>query len=212
MSPAFRPKPAFENGADRWVAAEWVLLLLLAAGVLSWLFVPDNAPGQHDFRDFFYPAARLVAQGQSPYGLIVYPPHFALMLGPLGLLPYHVAATLWQLINLSLLAITLRISEQLVGLNPGWRRRTIVYLALLLWAPAYFHFSLGACSLIVAASLCGALFANQRDRQWLAGLLLAVSAIKPQLVFLLGAGLVLRAWREHGWLPTRLPQPGRLRS
>jgi len=187
------------------IAAEWLVLLLLAACAADWFLVPERRPAQPDFHLYFYPAGQHVAQGLSPYLFkvgtgenqtgFVYPPHLALLLAPLGLLSAHTAAAVWEITNLSLLALTVWLSEKVVHLNLGWRRRFIVFFALLLWAPTVTHFTLGSCTLLVAASLTGALLAIQRNRLWLAGLLLAISAVKPQLVFLMGAGLVLRAWR-----------------
>ena len=188
-----------------WLAAEWVLLLFLLGCVANWLLVPANAPHQPDFHHYFYPAGKNIAHGISPYEYrvekddsgFVYPPHLALILAPFCLSTPEVGATLWQFFNLALLAATLWLSERVAGFPLGWRRRAIVYLGLLLWIPIYDHFYLGSCTLIVSASAAGGLLAIQRNRLWLGGFLLAISAVKPHLVVLLGAGLVLRDWRIH---------------
>lgn len=186
-----------------WQAVEWLALLVLAGYAARWLLVPGNGPRQYDFHTYFYPAGQAMAHRTSPYdfrspssGLgFVYPPHLAVLLAPLGMLPEGLAAGLWEILNLALLLASVGLSERLCGLELGWRRRVITTLSLLLWAPVATHVILGSCTLIVTASLGGALLALRQGRTGLGGFLLAIAAVKPQLVFLLGAGLVVREWR-----------------
>ena len=196
---------ADDSSAARWQAVEWILLVVFLGLVGNWLLVPQNAPHQPDFHHYFFPAGNHLARGLSPYDFevknddsgFVYPPHLALILVPFCLGTPDFGAILWELFNLGLLAATIGLSEMFAGLNLGWRRRIIVFLGLLLWVPIYDHFYLGSCTMIVAASVAGALVALQRRWIWLAGILLAVSAVKPHLVVVLGAGLVLREWRAN---------------
>jgi hypothetical protein len=183
------------------VFAEWLVLALLASWFANWLteaMGPVHAQAFVDFRIFYAGGLDLVHR-MSPYGEggFVSPPWFALLIVPFALLPFELAARCWLAFTLGLLVATVVMVSRLLDLRLGIRRAAILVLGLTWWAPVEHHLVLGQNSLLVAASTVGAVLAVERGRLYLAGLLLAVASVKPQLAFLLGPGLALWSWRRY---------------
>ncbi len=187
----------------RWPAVEWLLIGLLGAALAVWLSEPDHVV-QPDYAYYYYPSGALLLHGQSPYGFITkwgdtspMPPWFALLVGPLSLLPRHAATWCWLVLNFGMIAAIVVLAARLCGAQPGVRRTLLAALALALWGPGSTHLFLGQSTLLVTLAAVGALLAAERGRLWLAGLLMVVAASKPHLVFLLGLGLTLHGWRTR---------------
>jgi hypothetical protein len=182
------------------VVGEWLLL-----AVLAWQFADfvDRAIVRLDLPlvDFrvFYAGGRQFAQGMSPYEVrsVVNPPWFSLLMAPLAVLPYELAARCWLILTLALLGANVVLAARLCHLRLGPSRTAILFLALPLWYPVADHLVNGQSSVLAAAGALGAVLAADRGRPWLAGLLLAVAAVKPQLMFLLGPGLALWCWGRY---------------
>lgn len=126
-----------------------------------------------------------------------YPLTAFVLIMPIALLPWHIAHPLW--LAITVLSFLLAVAAVLsAGRLLPWSHRSIVFVALS-FALAPFHTGLAAGSIVcvaVAASAVG-VWAAGRDREVLAGVLLAVAAgLKPQIglpfVFYY---LVLRRWR-----------------
>ena len=185
----------------RWpAAAEWVALLSLSLVLAARLAVPDPRIGDDDF-GVFWAGARALARGASPYvGDFVSPPWFALYLLPLTPLPTDAARGLWLGLNLLLLAASTGLAARLTDLRWPLRRVLLVTLLLALWPPVEFGLRLGQNSLLAWLLVLLALTAAQRGQLAGAGALLALATIKPQLGWLMAAGLVAWTARRGGAL------------
>ena len=120
-----------------------------------------------------------------------YPPAFHILITPLGLLPYSAAWLLFNLVSLSAFAAAL------------WRRAAPLPMGqnLLFCAPiVLITFLLGQASLLWAAALIAAFSALERDRPVVAGLLIAMLSLKPQLGIMIPFALAAGGyWRVILW-------------
>jgi hypothetical protein len=189
------------RGGDRTIAArpiviaEWAALAVGAALLAYLLGSPDPRIGDDDFQ-VFYEGAAAFARGESSYvGDFVSPPWFALALVPLTALPLGVARVAWLGLNLALLVGATAAGARLV--DAGWPPRRVLLAAVLcaLWPPVTFGLKLGQNSLLAWLLVLGSVLTLRADRPAASGALLALATVKPQLAFLFGAGLALRAWR-----------------
>ena len=157
----------------------------------------------------FYTGAAAIASGKSPYvGDYVSPPWFALFLAPLTGLPLPVARGVWLALNLGLLLAATHLCAGIAGLRWPTRRLLLATVLFALWPPIEFGLKLGQNSLLSWVLLLGALAAVSVRHYGLAGGLLALSLIKPQLGFLLGGGLAVAAIHTEGLRPMALSGAG----
>lgn len=117
-----------------------------------------------------------------------YPPHMLLFLAPVALVPYLVALALWSLTGaVGFIAVAL-------GGKPLRDDRRLMW-ALLLAPVVWVNIVFGQFGLLLAAMFIGALRALP-TRPVLAGILIGVLTVKPQLGLLLAPLLLLLgAWR-----------------
>jgi hypothetical protein len=144
-------------------------------------------------------AFRLWLQGGNPYGpytgflgelqpagWFAYPPSSLPIGGLVALLPWQLSGLLFVIANIVCFEL--------------WSRRTSGrsgVLWMLLWLPLAHGLIIGQTSLLIVFAVLAAeaLYAQRRDRA--AGLLLALALLKPQIVLLPVAWLLLRAARER---------------
>lgn len=178
-------------------------LALCAAGI--WLRMLAAEPNfGTDFFPLYFAAKRVIA-GSSPYGAaataqlaaawpepfaaagIAYPLPLILLVAPLTLMPFLLAATIWVLAGGAGAFGALR-------LQPG--QRSLVLLPLL-FLPFYRSVALGQATLIWFALAAGLVLGVRQRRPALVGVLGALLLLKPQngLFFALG-GLVWGARRQ----------------
>ncbi len=118
-----------------------------------------------------------------------YPPTFLLLALPFGQLPIVTGFVLWIVASSTLLWLALRLG----GFSPG------ATLAVVLSPAALQNALLGQNGALTTASLAGGLLLASR-RPWLAGLLLSLLCLKPQLGLLVPVFLIARRdWRTLGW-------------
>lgn len=133
-----------------------------------------------------------------------YPPTLAAILSPLGRLPFATAAAIFGLvqIGLLLLAITLWRRELLnININGG-----TAWLWGCATAPLIIETLLGGqLSLLAVASVSLAVFCLQREHTALAGMVLAISLYKPNVLWLVVlASCIARPRLLVGFVPTAL--------
>jgi hypothetical protein len=212
-----------ENGA--WLTLERVRaysLIVLALGVLGfagWIAVSDGAidrngkPIGTDFSSFYaagslaledkaanvYDAAAHYARQQqmfgttTPYYAWYYPPIFLLVAAPLALLPYPLALALWQglslLFYLGVIAAILRRSTLPAAIRRTWWPVALAF-------PAVF-INLGhGQNGFLTAGLFGAALLALTQRPYLAGMLFALMAYKPQFALVVPLALLAGGqWR-----------------
>jgi len=196
-----------------------ILLLVLACVatlVANILYFAQRMP-HFDFVAF-WSAGRAVARGLSPYDAqtmamlqspagydesffspYYYPMWTALAFVPFGMLPLNVAATLWQTLNQ--MALLGSVVVVLVALD--WRPGAMPFAALVcswvVFHPTLVAFFNDQLSIVILALVCGALFLLTKEQAGVAGCLLALTLIKPQLGIvivpaLLGTMILRRQW------------------
>lgn len=148
---------------------------LLAHGPLSALYDPEA------FR-VFQASLGTKLSGTLPF---IYPPTYALLILPLGLLPYPAAFLLWQAVTLGLFAISLRKA----GLTAAELTATLIAPA------AIVNMAAGQNGFLTSALLVGGM-ALLTSRPLSAGSLFGLLTFKPQLGLLLPVVcFARRRWR-----------------
>ncbi len=109
----------------------------------------------------------------------------ALIYAPLALLPFRVALWVWRLLSLGMLVACSRLLSMIFAV----RRLYILLLATALF-PVALTVVQGQDSLLLLLLFSASLAALRRDRDEVAGLLLACASFKPQLVLPLAAVLL----------------------
>lgn len=193
-----------------WQVAVLVPALFLALIVIwldrSWIAIMENGKTAVAI-DFtvFWAAAKLAYMGDpisafDPDNLAaihgvhgdvwmpwLYPPGFMIVILPLGAFSFHVAWIIF--LSLSVLAMLAAIRPFAGGVKPVW-----IGFAL---APAIFPaLTIGQNSLLWVACLLAALASLRADRPIMAGVLIGILTLKPQLGILIPfALLACGAWR-----------------
>lgn len=199
-------------GHDQGRRALLALLLVILSAAMTYqnYRFALQAPGGNDFLPRWLGTRLWLTQGISPYDPVVaeqaqqiiygrpadpeagedlarfaYPLPVVIFVSPLSLLPFTWARAVWMtVLEAALLALTL-IGIQLAR----WRPRPWLFAALmifsLVWYQGFRAVVLGQFAVIEAALIAGALWAIQREQDAVAGILLALSLTKPQIVVLL---------------------------
>jgi hypothetical protein len=185
----------------RLVAYTWLFValagLLLARGLHKGGLFEEG-----EFNDFR--AYHLAAQGVwerdlapayrdalRPYQ---YPPPFALLVAPFGLLPYRAALPLWVLLNLAVVVFIFRRLEALLGMPLSPESRIAGFI--LVYRMVESDFANGNANVLVLALALGATSLARRRRPLAGGALLAAAALAKVSPVVGGLWIVYRArWR-----------------
>lgn len=117
----------------------------------------------------------IVRDGVLPY---VYPPYLAILMAPLGALPYGVAWLMWLAFNAVLIsAVTITLQRYL---RLGRVAATLLWTASLSFLPVFVTAIQGQTSILLLALFTSAFLALRAERPWVAGALLSLTLIKPQ--------------------------------
>jgi hypothetical protein len=143
---------------------------------------------------------RVVPEKPADEGLLPFlnPPHMALTLAPLALLPRPAAFALWTVFQLGLAVLAGRYLLRLQAGEP-FAVRCLTLLTVLAFPPLFASFQLGQLSLWGLVCLLGFTVALKEGRPWTTALWVVAGTVKPQLI--LPAWLILfalRRWRELG--------------
>jgi hypothetical protein len=200
-----------------------IVLSLLGLTWTNYRFSLQN-PGGNDFLARWSGARFWLLQGISPYddrvglatqeivyghpadsargedqNLFVYPMFSMIFFAPFGALDYLLARALWM----TLLEVAL-IAQALASLKlSGWKVSppglVVLILFSLFWYPGARTLVLGQYAGLNALLMVGAIYMIQQDRDVLAGFLLALSMIKPQMSFLILPFTLLWGFSNHRW-------------
>jgi hypothetical protein len=187
--------------------------------LLVWLAARGMA-GQdpRDLQDFveYWAAGRLNARGQNPYDarlmyemehsispgltdeIMMWNPPWVLTLAmPFGLLPAQVGHLLWVAIQLSAVLFAADVLWRFYG--GALDRRWVGWLVALGFAPTFFLVRMGQISGLVLLGVVAFLHLGRRGRWGWAGAALVFAAIKPQIIFLFGLGVLFWALDRRNW-------------
>ena len=200
-----------------------VFLATLLLGLLTWVnyYYVLNNPGGSDFLPRWVGARKFLLQGISPYSeettheihklfygrsatagedqvLFAYPLYSIIVFTPFSLISdYNISRAIWMtVLEIAITSIAI-ISIYLFH----WRLSPIMLgfflLFTILWYYGIRPLINANVSIIVALMVLGAFFLLRSGHEWLAGFLLALSTIKPQMVVFLIIFILL--WSIYRW-------------
>ncbi len=173
------------NGAGLAVGRDFTMFW--SASVLA---LEGNAGSVYDFQLIRELQGSLTGVSDPAYPAWLYPPTGLLLVAPVSLLPYKASLVVWTVAGLGALGAVL------------WRmlRDPAAVVVLLLFPAVSLCLINGQSGVWLAALLGGGLVLLDR-RPWLAGILLGVATVKPQMLLLVAPCLLLgRHWRAIGGL------------
>ncbi len=196
-----------------------LFLTLLALGILIFARVQVSlgfdVPNSNF--SFFWLAGRMILDGQNPYdetqylaghdangmdwrpnNIFPYPLPLTLFCIPLGFFSMQTAYVIWQVVTLLLIALTIYI------LLRHWQEKSHhnmllpIFFFLLFWGPLYLTTHAGTISIFSLVVLIGAILLLEKDKSLWAGIILALTMLKPPqgLTILLLAGVWFLARRD----------------
>jgi hypothetical protein len=206
-----------------WLLLGLFLLFLMAAeSYFIYEVYTTRFPGTADFFSRWYGARELILNGRNPYADDVeaetqlamfgakrspdqdqvnfaYPLYTIYLFWPLTFVPYAWAQAIWMVI---LQFILLGTTSLLFSLT-YWKPPSWLFNLTLLWAlffyPGARAIMLGQFSIIVFLSVIIAIWGLIHGKEKIAGAILPLATIKPQMVFLLIPFVLLWAWRQKRW-------------
>lgn len=142
---------------------------------------------------------RLATPEDKDQAFFAYPLYTLYFFWPLSLLPYEWAQAIWM----TLLQFMLLGSTVLAIHLSGWKPPQWLFWVTVVWGILFYNGArailLGQFSILVGLALFLALWAIDHKRDAWAGVLLAVTTIKPQMVFLVMAFLMIWALLQGRW-------------
>lgn len=201
-----------------WFALIFVIAVLMAVEIVA---VHESfvsvALGGNDFYPRWAGARAFLVENRNPYseevtreiiavmdpedrGLnsfsFAYPLHAILVFLPLSYLSYDWAIASWMVIVQWAAIATLAVLLRYHGWQPSPLALVALILATLFFYPVARSILLGQFTLHVTLVAVTTILALKQQRDWLAGLIFSLASIKPQMILLVGAWLVLWALRN----------------
>lgn len=220
MGPSVVPLPEVSTGRKA-VGAWWVPVVVAACLALAitrpWEGRGLGDPGTHDLIAY-WGAGQLLRDGGSPYDFNALlavqraqgwagadpvpmwnPPLLLVWIYPLLLLPFPVAASAWYALGVVLVAgCAAMIWRDLGGPRDGWAP-DLACAAALVFAPVRITLHMGQMSFLLLVGVAGFLHFATRGRDVLGGACLALTAIKPHVVYLVWIAAFWWTVRERRW-------------
>jgi len=190
------------------------VLVLLFQVVHLWQGYDYGAPGTDDFIEY-WSAGQLFLAGENPYNfdalyqlqvalgstyespIIMWnPPWLLVWILPLLLLPFRLAALVWLLLNVALVLLCGSVIWRILASTSVSQRLGIAWIATVAFVPALFTVRMGQMSTLLLVGVVGFLYWMERGNPFLAGISLALTTIKPHVLYLVWIAVV---W----WIITR---------
>ncbi len=192
---------------------QWILagvLLLAVIGGLSWVNIQfaKNNPGGNDFLVHYVGTRSFIYEGLSPYSdevatriqvaayghpaqgiehelRVAYPLYSIILFAPFSLIgDYQISRAVWMtVLELALVAMTFVSFEVVEWKPPLWMQGSLLLFSVI-WYHAVRGVINGNAVILLALALASILLLIKKDRDKIAGVLLAVTTIKPHLVVL----------------------------
>ncbi|OQY48877.1 MAG: hypothetical protein B6242_00990 [Anaerolineaceae bacterium 4572_78] len=207
---------------------QWLIIAMLLLGLMSieslaihYGYALEN-PGTADFFARWYGAKELVLHGRNPYHHDIeleaqeilfgrhtrsdedqvnfaYPLYTIFIFLPLTLLSYAWAQAIWMtVLQFAMLGSALVLFDVIRWHPPIWLR-----ISTLLWTIVFYSgtraIMLGQFSVIVALCVFISIWGIMHGKDYLAGAILPLATIKPQMVFLLIPFFILWTFRQKRW-------------
>jgi hypothetical protein len=177
----------------------WVLVQLDLAGDFLgyWSASVVTISGQNAQDESLLYAVQQATGRGFPFTMRVWnPPWTMVVLAPLALMPFALARAIWFILCMALFAL----AGYWLGRTylPEGNVRALAPFLPFLTLPTYTSLAQGQINILVLVGLAGALYFIER-RALLAGALLTLATVKPQIA--VGAGLMLALWalKERRW-------------
>ena len=215
-----------KNLVSEWGRRIWAIPLIVVVYLLlayaAYSVFTSQIPSGNDFYPRWKGTRTLILEGRDPYSdevtldiqkgmfgrsaradedqqAFAYPLYVSLLVLPFSFFPYPQAQALWMSALILLTLGTVIVMLQTLD----WRLSLAGFTALSLWCVFFYPTArsllLGQLSLVVLGLLALALWATQRGHSVLAGFCLALSTVKPQMVFLAVPFLLLTALRRKDY-------------
>jgi len=213
---------------ERRVQYQWILagvLLIAVIGGLCWVNIQfaKNNPGGNDFLVHYVGTRSFLFEGLSPYSdevatriqvaayghpaqgiehelRVAYPLYSILLFAPFSLIgDYQISRAVWMtVLELALVAMTF-VSFEVIEWKPPLWMQGILLLFSVIWYHAVRGVINGNAVILLAFALTSILLLIKKDRDKIAGVLLAATTIKPHLVVLAIPVIIIWAIYHKRW-------------
>ena len=215
---------ALFRGKGLGIGLALALVVMCTLGVyVTYTAFTAKHPGSNDFYSRWVGGCALLREGVNPYSetatlriqegmygrpalpdedqaAFAYPLYSLLFFFPLCLLDnYGLAQAVWLWVLLVALVAAVILWMQTIHWHPRLWLRALTMLWVVLMYHSFRALILGQFSVLVLLALVAALWAMQRGHDGWAGVLLALTTIKPQMVYLAIPWLLLWAAGKRRW-------------
>jgi hypothetical protein len=197
----------------------WFLLAIAVIGLirLAPILVTPQIIASDDYLRF-WAGARLNLHGENPYdlarisqlqveagdtlsnqnSLMLNPPWAIALIMPFGLPAYPISRVIWLLISAALILLASQMLWRIYSGEP--KLRWLAMLTVFIFAPTISTLEKGQVTCFILLGIAGFLyFIVIKRNDWLAGLFLAISTVKPQLILLFFMALIFWIIHERRW-------------
>ena len=200
----------------------WILLIistLLLIHLSPILFKPEVLPSDDFFH--YWASGNLNIQGKNHFDPLIIeqlkiqagslpsnsnmtaitlnPPWAISILMPFGMLSFRVSRFVWLIFSIALLLLSSQLLWRIYSGNP--KQRWLAILTVFIFAPTISVLEVGQIAAFILIGIVGFLYFTVIVRNdWMAGISLAVIAIKPQLVILFWIALLFWVIQQRRWL------------
>jgi len=212
-------KSSLQKFAGRYISPSIRLgFLLFGLGLLFWLVTNLDIKLPVNDYTLYWSSSKLLLSGENPYNpeglqeyqaqvtginsgvvLMYYPPWTQLVLILLGLVDRVIGQLVWVLANTAIIVICINLFWSHHG--GSTRHRWLAWLVAFSFGPAFA--ALGFTGQITPFFLLGLtgflLLIDKPDKDWVTGLFLYFTAIKPQVLYLFFIFLFLWAVHQRRW-------------
>jgi hypothetical protein len=214
---------ATRNNSLQWGLVIVVLIVIISGMTIANYNFASKNPGGNDFLVHWVGTRNLVFEGISPYSdetaldiqtlaygrparadehelRVAYPLYSIVVFFPFALIKdFNIARAVWMTtLELALLALSF-VSIRIVNWKPKTLTLVIFFLFSMLWYHAVRPLINGNVVILIALGLAGAFLAIRDGRDELAGVLLALTTIKPQVTLVVLVFIVLWAIKQSRW-------------
>jgi hypothetical protein len=139
-----------------------------------------------------------VAESEVTNAIVLNPPWAITLLMPFGLLDYYVGRLSWLFLSIALILLSAVILWRIYSGNP--KHRWFVILIVFIFAPTISVLEKGQiAAFILIGTVAFVYFASVDRNDWMAGISLAIIAIKPQLLLLFWIALLFWIVQQRRW-------------